>query len=90
MTRNVGMPDRVIRVIAGLVLAVVGIGVLGPIGGYVLALVGIVLILTGLVGFCPLYRLLGIDTAGSRAGRSTLTPGPPAEHGPAEGRGESR
>jgi uncharacterized membrane protein YhiD involved in acid resistance len=59
MTRNVGMLDRVVRVIAGLVLAVVGIGVLGPIGGYVLALIGVVLILTGLVGFCPLYRLAG-------------------------------
>lgn len=74
MTRNVGMLDRVIRVIAGLVLAVAGLWVFGAIGGYVLALIGVVLVLTGLMGFCPLYRLLGIDTAGGRAGRPQ-TPG---------------
>ncbi|MER3420883.1 MAG: DUF2892 domain-containing protein [Chloroflexota bacterium] len=73
MTRNVGMPDRIMLGIVGLVLVIIGIGVLGPIGGAVLALIGVVLLLTGLVGFCPLYRLLGIDTAG-RAGRPQ-TPG---------------
>lgn len=68
MTRNVGMLDRVIRVIAGLVLAVAGLWVFGAIGGYVLALIGVVLVLTGLMGFCPLYRLLGINTSGAKAG----------------------
>ncbi len=58
MTRNVGGIDRLLRVVAGLVL--VGLALMGTIGwwGYI----GIVPLVTAAVGFCPLYPLLGMNT----------------------------
>ena len=58
MPRNEGSLDRLLRIIAGLVLiALVFVGPQTPWGW-----VGIVPLLTGLVGFCPLYTVLGIRT----------------------------
>jgi hypothetical protein len=55
---NEGTVDRTIRVIVGTaVLALVFVGPRTPWGW-----VGLVPILTGLVGYCPLYSLLGIRT----------------------------
>jgi len=57
---NVGRIDQVLRIAAGLLLLVLfGAGVLGPWG-----LIGIVPLATGLLRFCPLYRMLGIHTGG--------------------------
>jgi hypothetical protein len=55
---NEGTLDRAIRVVAG--LAILSLTVFGP--HTLWGLVGAVPLLTGLVGFCPLYRLLGIRT----------------------------
>jgi hypothetical protein len=58
MTRNEGTIDRAVRIIAGLVLlSLVFIGPQTPWGW-----IGLVPLATGLVGFCPLYRVLGINT----------------------------
>ncbi|WP_439136822.1 YgaP family membrane protein [Roseicyclus sp.] len=58
MPRNEGNIDRALRIIAGLaLLALVFVGPQTPWGW-----IGIVPLVTGLVGFCPLYRLLGINT----------------------------
>ncbi len=58
MARNEGTVDRVLRVIVGLVLiALVFVGPQTPWGW-----VGLVPLLTGLVGMCPLYSILGINT----------------------------
>lgn len=58
MTRNEGSIDRTLRILLGLALiALVFIGPQTPWGW-----VGLVPLLTGLVGFCPLYRLVGINT----------------------------
>ena len=55
---NEGTIDRVLRVIVGLALiAIVFIGPQTPWGW-----VGLVPLLTGLVGTCPLYSVLGIRT----------------------------
>ena len=63
MTRNEGNMDRFIRIIAGAVLiALLFIGTTSGVLGIVLAIAGGVLLLTGMVGFCPLYRLLGLNT----------------------------
>ncbi len=60
MTRNEGTFDRVARVILGVVLlALVFVGPHTPWGW-----VGLVPLVTGLVGMCPLYSLLGIRTCG--------------------------
>lgn len=60
MKQNVGMIDKVLRVVLGLALlayVVLGSGSLRFIG-----LVGIVPLLTALVGYCPLYSLFGLST----------------------------
>ena len=58
MSRNEGNIDRALRIIAGLaLLALVFVGPQTPWGW-----IGIVPLVTGLVGFCTLYRLLGINT----------------------------
>ena len=55
---NEGTIDRVLRVIVGLALiAIVFVGPKTPWGW-----VGLVPLLTGLVGTCPLYSILGIRT----------------------------
>ncbi|MBL8491078.1 MAG: DUF2892 domain-containing protein [Rhodocyclaceae bacterium] len=57
MKFNVGGIDRVLRVLAGLALVAWAV-----MGGPVWAWIGIVPLGTGLVGFCPLYPLLGMNT----------------------------
>jgi hypothetical protein len=54
--------DRAVRVVLGIVLLVVGFGVVGGTGGAVLGLVGLIPLATGLIGWCPLYSLLGVCT----------------------------
>jgi hypothetical protein len=58
MKVNEGVIDRSLRVIAGLVL--IGLAATGTVGlwGYI----GIVPLLTGAVGICPIYSLLGINS----------------------------
>ncbi len=55
---NEGTADRVIRVVAG--LAILSLAFIGPQSPW--GWVGLVPLLTGLVGFCPLYKMLGINT----------------------------
>jgi hypothetical protein len=58
--------DRAVRVVLGVALMIVGFGVVGGTGGTVLGIVAIVPLLTGIVGWCPLYTVLGIRTNGRR------------------------
>jgi hypothetical protein len=58
MTRNAGMIDRALRVIVG--VALIAIVFVGPQTAW--GWVGLVPLLTGLVGNCPLYTILGIKT----------------------------
>jgi fatty acid desaturase len=63
MTRNMGKADKTIRTLIALVL--VALVIAGQITGTwaVIALVvATVFVATSLVSFCPLYRLLGINT----------------------------
>jgi len=63
MKVNQGSIDRAIRLVAAGVLIGVGLGVVRGPGGIAMAVVGVIPLLTGLSGFCPLYVLLGIDTS---------------------------
>ena len=58
MKTNEGTVDRVLRIAAG--LALIGMAVMGVVGpwGYI----GVVPLLTGAIGMCPLYTVLGINT----------------------------
>ena len=58
MQKNVGSTERVIRVTAGLgLISLVFIGPQTPWGW-----IGLLPIATGLIGWCPPYALLGINT----------------------------
>ncbi|HEY9053051.1 MAG TPA: DUF2892 domain-containing protein [Gammaproteobacteria bacterium] len=55
---NVGGIDKVLRIVAGLILiALVFVGPQTPWGW-----IGLVPLITGLVGFCPLYKIIGMNT----------------------------
>lgn len=58
MLTNEGTLDRAARVILGIVL--LALAFTGPRTPW--GFVGILPLVTGLVGFCPLYRVLGINT----------------------------
>jgi hypothetical protein len=58
MKANEGTIDRALRVIAGLVL--IGLAATGTVG--VWGWIGVVPLLTGLVGFCPAYAIFGMNT----------------------------
>jgi hypothetical protein len=58
MTINEALWDRIARVLVGMLL--IGLAATGKIGlwGYA----GVVLLLTGAAGHCPIYSMLGIST----------------------------
>ena len=58
MKKNVGGIDRTLRIVIGLVL--IGLAASSTVGwwGYL----GVVPLLTGLIGWCPPYALLGWNT----------------------------
>lgn len=67
MKRNEGTLDRIIRIVLGVILLAVGIGgcVWGCVTGallWVLIIVGAIALVTGLIGWCGLYALLGWST----------------------------
>jgi hypothetical protein len=58
MKTNEGTLDRALRVIGG--LALIGLAATGTVGAW--GYVGVVPLLTGAMGMCPLYTVLGINT----------------------------
>lgn len=58
MSVNIGTVERVVRVILG--VAILSLTVIGPQSPW--AYLGIIPILTGLSGWCPLYSVFGIST----------------------------
>jgi hypothetical protein len=60
MKCNSGTADRAVRVIAG--LALIALAATGTVGvwGYI----GIVPLLTGVIGFCPAYAIFGMNSCG--------------------------
>ncbi len=60
MTKNVGGIDRIVRILLGLALVAMGIYTQSWWGA-----VGLVPLLTGLVGWCPMYVPLKVSTAKS-------------------------
>ena len=58
---NVGSTDRALRLVVGIVLMGYGTYFAGT-SGVIMAIVGLVPLITGLVGKCPAYSLLKINT----------------------------
>ncbi len=63
MKANESGVDRIVRGILGVILLLVAFLAV-PAGALqiVLAIIGVVVLLTGAIGFCPLYRILGLST----------------------------
>jgi fatty acid desaturase len=78
VTPNVGRTDRIIRaaLLAPAAIAIAVVVGLGTVGGVIALVVAAVMLGTAAVGFCPLYRLLGLNTCPvatrSRATRSSV------------------
>ncbi|HEX9971256.1 MAG TPA: DUF2892 domain-containing protein [bacterium] len=58
MEKNVGTTDKTIRIVIGIFLIVLGI-----FGSKIWVIIGLLPLITGLIGYCPLYALLGISTS---------------------------
>ncbi|MHB2165565.1 YgaP family membrane protein [Alsobacter sp. R-9] len=58
MTANVGGIDRILRIVVGLALIV--LAATGTVGLW--GWIGVVPLATALMGFCPAYTLLGLNT----------------------------
>ena len=66
-TANVGSIDRIVRIIVGALMIAAPYLIssslwASPLARWGIPLVGLVLVLTALVRFCPLYRLIGAST----------------------------
>lgn len=63
MTKNEGTLDRIIRVLIGSTLAILFFtGILSGVLGYISVILGTILLVTGITGFCGIYTILGINT----------------------------
>jgi len=58
MCFNAGIADRVVRVVAG--LGLIGYGLFSQ--NYIVTAIGAVPLLTGAIGFCPIYPIFKINT----------------------------
>ena len=57
MKKNVGTTDKIVRVIVGVLIILLGLYFKSWWG-----VIGIIPLATGLIGYCTLYNLLGINT----------------------------
>lgn len=67
LAQNVGPIDRVARLVIGIGLVALAVG--GTVTAPVLFIAwaaAAILLVTGAIGFCPLYLVLGVSTAGNR------------------------
>lgn len=60
MKLNEGTVDRILRVLVGII--VLSLAFVGPKTPW--AYLGVIPLLTGIIGFCPLYAVLGVNTCG--------------------------
>ncbi|MDQ0509857.1 YgaP family membrane protein [Ancylobacter amanitiformis] len=67
MNHNIGRTDRALRVVVGLALLSLLVVVEGDLRW--LGLIGLVPLLTALVGNCPLYSILGVSSCPRGAGK---------------------
>jgi hypothetical protein len=67
MKTNVGMVDRVVRVVLGIALIAWALGFVAAGTGYNwLGWIGVVPLATAAVGFCPIWSVFGASTCPAR------------------------
>ncbi|GMR02730.1 MAG: hypothetical protein BMS9Abin20_1076 [Acidimicrobiia bacterium] len=62
MKGNEASWDRIVRIIAGVALIVGGFAAVGGVGAWIMAVIGVVLLVTALVGWCPIYATFRTGT----------------------------
>ncbi len=62
MNKNIGTVDATIRIIVGIII--LSLVFIGPKSLW--GLVGLVPLLTGIIRYCPLYPMLGINTCNKK------------------------
>jgi hypothetical protein len=60
MEKNMASWDRILRVILGVIFVVLAVQKGGA--WWILGVLGIIFILTSIVGFCPVYKIVGLKT----------------------------
>ena len=60
MKKNVGTADRWVRIIIGIVVLSLIIFLQGGIRW--IGLLGLIPLITGIIGYCPFYALIGVST----------------------------
>ena len=72
MACNVGGIERPVRIVLGILF--IGIGAfagLPPMGTGIALAMGTIALVTGAIGFCPVWTLLGINTCSLNAGKKS-------------------
>lgn len=65
MINNMHIIDRIIRlVIAVLIIAFYLLGQISGTAAIILGVIAVIFIITGFIGYCPIYHMLGISTKG--------------------------
>jgi len=63
MNKNVGTLDKILRVVIGILLIAFALPLGFPQTGWNwTGWIGVIPLLTAVIGFCPLYRIVGIST----------------------------
>jgi len=63
MVKNIGRTDKLIRMVIALVIAsLYYFGLISGTLALILLLIGVILAFTSVLNFCPLYKLVGINT----------------------------
>ena len=64
MKTNLGLTDRIIRILFAVVVAILFFtNQISGVAAIILGLLAIILLVTGLVSFCPIYAALKLSTA---------------------------
>ncbi|MEI6436991.1 MAG: DUF2892 domain-containing protein [Bacteroidota bacterium] len=67
MKNNMGIADKIVRIIVAIIFAALYFTDTVPgILGIILLVLGVVFVLTSLIGFCPLYLPFGINTGAKK------------------------
>ena len=70
MKANIGKVDKTVRIVLAVLLFLVAfLGTQDSVTQYILWIAGLIAILTSVISFCPLYRVLGMTTSKGEAGK---------------------
>ncbi|MFH1415991.1 MAG: DUF2892 domain-containing protein [Elusimicrobiota bacterium] len=79
MKKNMGNLDRGIRIYLAILIALpMLLGAIHGALGIILGIIAVIFLITSIAGFCPLYAIIGMSTAGKT--KETLEAPAPAEH----------